>query len=120
MPPPEELSRLTRWRDMAGVALAAGIRPCAGALVVLVFALSQGLFAAGIAATFAMALGTALTTGAIAALAVFAKALALRAAGGRGMIGAVAIAGLELLAAAFVLVLGLSLLLGVWTSATAS
>jgi nickel/cobalt transporter (NicO) family protein len=120
MPPPEQLSRLTRWRDMAGVALAAGIRPCAGALVVLVFALSQGLFAAGIAATFAMALGTALTTGAIAALAVFAKALALRAAGGRGMSGAVAIAGIELLAAAFVLVLGLSLLFGVWTSATAS
>jgi nickel/cobalt exporter len=120
MPPPEELRRLTRWRDMAGVALAAGIRPCAGALVVLVFALSQGLFAAGVAATFAMALGTALTTGAIAALAVFAKAIALRVAGGRGLSGAVAIAGVELLAAAFVLVLGLSLLFGMWTSATAS
>ena len=109
MPPPEELGRLTRWRDMAGVALAAGIRPCAGALIVLVFALSQGLFAAGIAATFAMALGTALTTGAIAALAVFSKAMALRLAGGRGASGAIAIAGLELLAAAFVLVLGASL-----------
>jgi nickel/cobalt exporter len=116
MPPPEELRRLTRWRDMAGVALAAGIRPCAGALVVLVFALSQGLFAAGIAATVAMALGTALTTGAIAALAVFAKALALKVAGGRGLTGAVAVAGLELLAAAFVLVLGSSLLLGLWAS----
>ena len=50
----------------------------AGALIVLVFALAQGLFAAGIAATFAMAVGTALTTGAIAAIAVFAKNLALR------------------------------------------
>jgi len=116
MPPPEELSRLRRWRDMAGVAVAAGIRPCGGALVVLVFALSQGLFAAGVAATFAMALGTALTTGAIAALAVFAKALALRAAGGRGASGALAVAGIELLAAAFVLVLGVSLLLGAWGS----
>lgn len=112
MPPPEELSRLTRWRDMAGVALAAGIRPCAGALIVLVFSLAQGLFAAGIAATFAMALGTALTTSAIAAMAVFAKTLALRMAGGRGAIGAVAIAGIELIAAAFVLVLGASLLAG--------
>jgi ABC-type nickel/cobalt efflux system permease component RcnA len=101
---------------MAGVAVAAGIRPCGGALVVLVFALSQGLFAAGVAATFAMALGTALTTGAIAALAVFAKALALRAAGGRGASGALAVAGIELLAAAFVLVLGVSLLLGAWGS----
>ncbi|MBA1155770.1 nickel/cobalt transporter [Microvirga mediterraneensis] len=114
MPPPQELSRLTRWRDMAGVAVAAGIRPCAGALIVLVFALSQGVFAAGIAATFAMALGTALTTGAIAALAVFFKAMALRVAGGRGASGAIAIAGLELLAAAFVLVLGVSLLYGLW------
>jgi ABC-type nickel/cobalt efflux system permease component RcnA len=112
MPPPEELNRLTGLRDMAGVAVAAGIRPCAGALIVLVFALSQGLFAAGIAATFAMALGTALTTGAIAALAVFFKAMALRLAGGRGASGAIAIAGLELLAAAFVLVLGASLLYG--------
>ncbi|MBM6582678.1 nickel/cobalt transporter [Microvirga sp. BT689] len=116
LPPPEELSRLTRWRDMAGVAIAAGIRPCAGALIVLVFALSQGLFAAGIAATFAMALGTALTTSAIAALAVFFKAMALRVAGGRGASGAIAIAGLELLAAAFVLVLGASLLYGLWTT----
>jgi nickel/cobalt transporter (NicO) family protein len=113
MPLPEELNRLTRWRDMAGVALAAGIRPCAGALIVLVFSLSQGLFAAGIAATFAMALGTALTTSAIATLAVFFKAMALRIAGGRGASGAIAIAGLELLAAAFVFVLGASLLYGV-------
>lgn len=112
MPPPEELSRLSRWRDMAGVALAAGIRPCAGALIVLVFSLAQGIFAAGIAATFAMALGTALTTSAIAAIAVFAKTLALRMAGGRGATGAIAIAGLELIAAAFVLVLGASLLVG--------
>jgi ABC-type nickel/cobalt efflux system permease component RcnA len=117
MPPPEVLSRMTRWRDMAGLAIAAGIRPCAGALIVLVFALSQGLFAAGIAATFAMALGTALTTSAIAALAVFFKTMALRVAGGRGASGAIAIAGLELLASAFVLVLGASLLYGLWAAA---
>lgn len=120
IPPPDALNRMTKWRDMAGVAIAAGIRPCAGALVILVFALSQGLFAAGIAATFAMALGTAVTTGAIAALAVFAKVLALRIAGGRGASGAVAVAGLELLAAAFVLVLGSSLLFGLWASGPAS
>ena len=89
---PQELDRLTRARELAGVVLAAGMRPCAGAIVVLVFALAQGLFAAGIAATFAMALGTALTTGAIATLAVFAKALALRIAGGRGS-GETVIAG---------------------------
>jgi ABC-type nickel/cobalt efflux system permease component RcnA len=119
LPPPETLDRMTKAREVAAVVLAAGSRPCAGALVVLVFALSQGLFAAGIAATFAMALGTALTTGLIAALAVFAKTLALKVAGGRGAGGELAIAGIELLAAAFVLALGLALLFGMW-SATGS
>ena len=111
---------MRKWRDMVGVVLAAGIRPCAGAIVVLVFALSQGLFAAGVAATFAMALGTALTTGLIAALAVFAKAVAVRLARGRGAHGTRLIAGVELVAAAFVLVLGASLLAGLWTSPAAS
>jgi nickel/cobalt exporter len=120
LPPPEAIDRLTRWREVAGIVLAAGIRPCSGAVVVLVFCLSQGLLAAGIAATVAMALGTALTTGAIAALAVFAKGLALRLAGGRGATGALAVAGLELLAAAFVLVLGASLLLGMWATTSGS
>ena len=64
------------------------------------------------AATLAMAIGTALTTGLVAALAVFAKRLALRVAGGRGTRGAVVMAGVELLAAAFVLVLGATLLFG--------
>jgi nickel/cobalt transporter (NicO) family protein len=115
---PAERSR--SWRDMVGVVVAAGIRPCAGAIVVLVFALSQGVFAAGIAATFAMALGTALTTGLIAAVAVFAKSLALRLARGRGDTGTRIVAGLELGAAAFILVLGVSLLAGLWTGAAAS
>lgn len=111
LPPPSSFERKS-LREMAAVVAAAGLRPCAGALVVLVFAQSQGVLGAGIAATFAMALGTALTTGVIAALAVFSKRLALRLAGGRGAAGAVTMAGIELLAAAFVLVTGLSLLFG--------
>jgi nickel/cobalt exporter len=46
----------------------------------------------------------------------FAKALALKVAGGRGASGAIAMAGIEFLAAAFVLVLGASLLAGLWAS----
>jgi ABC-type nickel/cobalt efflux system permease component RcnA len=115
-----EVDRLTNWRDMVAVVFAAGIRPCAGALVVLVFALSQGLFAAGIAATFAMALGTALTTGLIATLAVFAKSVALRFAAKQSRYGSLAIPAVELLAAAFVLVLGASLLAGLWAGVGAS
>ena len=106
------LAQLESWRERAGVVLAAGTRPCAGAVLILVFSASQGLLAAGIAATLAMALGTALTTGTLASLAVFAKAFALRLAGGRGQAGALAVGGLELLAGAFVLVLGLAMLAG--------
>jgi nickel/cobalt exporter len=115
LPSPERLERISGLRDMMGVALGAGIRPCAGAILILVFALSQQLLWAGIAATLAMGLGTAATTSAIAALAVHAKRLALRLAGGRGTGGALLMAGLELSAAAFVLVLGLSLVTGLWS-----
>ena len=58
--------------------LAVGIRPCTGALIVLVFALVNGLLLAGIASTLAMALGTAVTVSALAALSVQAKLVALR------------------------------------------
>lgn len=120
MPSPEEMSRLRNWREMAGVIFAAGLRPCAGALIILVFAASQGLIWAGIAATFAMALGTALTTGALAAVAVFFKFTALRLAGGSSLRAARVLAGLELLAAAFVAVLGAALLLGLATGGQGS
>jgi nickel/cobalt exporter len=116
MPGPDEISRLHGWREMAGVVFAAGLRPCAGALIILVFAVSQGLLWAGVAATFAMALGTALTTGALAALAVFFKFAALKLAGGGSLRGARLIAALEVLAAAFVAMLGLALFLGLWAS----
>jgi len=107
-----EIGRSSSWRERAGIVVAAGSRPCAGAVLILVFAASQGILWAGVAAVLAMALGTALTTGLLASLAVFAKALALRLFGGRGRTGARVIGGLELLAAAFVLVIGVALLAG--------
>lgn len=116
LPGPDEIARLTGWREMAGIVLAAGLRPCAGALIVLVFANAQQLFWAGIAATFAMALGTALTTGALAALAVFFKFTALRLASGGSPRGARIIVALEVLAAAFVAVLGAALFFGLWAA----
>ncbi len=112
LPPPEQFMRLGRWREYAGVVFAAGLRPCAGALILLVFAASQGLMAPGIAAVFAMALGTAITTSLIALSAVFMKEIALRVAGGRARYAPLVSGVLELLAAAFVLVVGATLLVG--------
>ena len=58
--------------------VAVGLRPCSGAIIVLVFALAQGLFWAGVASTFVMGVGTAITVAAIATLAVGAKTVAKR------------------------------------------
>jgi ABC-type nickel/cobalt efflux system permease component RcnA len=78
----------------------------------LVFALTQGLFAAGVAATFAMALGTAVTTGALAFLAVFAKSLAMRLAAGEDSRLTLVARGFEFVAALGVLAFGVTLLFG--------
>jgi ABC-type nickel/cobalt efflux system permease component RcnA len=102
------------WRVFAGVVLAAGIRPCSGAIILLVFSLSQGLFAAGVVGALAMALGTSITTGTLASLTVFAKAMVRRLTSRGGTTGPIAFASFELLAAAFVLVLGTMLFAGVW------
>ena len=69
------------WREQLGVVLAVGLRPCSGALIVLVFALSQGLLAAGIVAVLLMGLGTAITVATLATIAVGAKGLARRIGG---------------------------------------
>ncbi|MGV3651702.1 MAG: nickel/cobalt transporter [Devosia sp.] len=107
---PQQLSG--DWREQAGVVMAAGLRPCSGALVVLVFALSQGLLPAGIFATVLMGLGTAITVGALAALAVGAKGLARRLFSGSGsaLVSSV-IWWAELLGAVIVFGFGLVLLL---------
>ncbi|MEX0627878.1 MAG: DUF1007 family protein [Cucumibacter sp.] len=76
------------WREAVGIVLAVGLRPCSGALIVLAFALAQDLLLVGIAATFVMGLGTALTVSVLAGFAVLFKGLALRAArGGNRTIG---------------------------------
>jgi ABC-type nickel/cobalt efflux system permease component RcnA len=99
------------WRGAAATVLAAGMRPCSGAIVVLTFALTQGLFMAGIAATLAMALGVAATTGALAALAVFGKDLAMRFAQRETLRAALLARSLEFAAALAVLAYGLALVL---------
>ena len=92
--------------------VAVGVRPCSGAIIVLVFALSQGLFAAGIAATIVMGLGTGLTVAALAALAVSARGFAVRLAGAESATGVRLVRGLEIVGAACVMLFGLVLLGG--------
>ncbi len=81
LPAPSDLQGEWSWRRAFAIALAVGIRPCTGAILVLVFAIGQGLWWAGVFSTFAMALGTAITVSALAALAVGSRELAKRVAG---------------------------------------
>jgi len=111
-PDPRELAGPGGWRRGLSAIFAVGVRPCSGAILVLVFALAQGLFWAGIAATFVMGLGTAITVATIAVMAVSAKDLARRLSAGREGGGALVMRGVEFAAAGLVLLFGLGLLLG--------
>ncbi|MGY3076704.1 nickel/cobalt exporter [Bradyrhizobium sp. LM6.10] len=111
-PAPSELAGPGGWGRGFGAILTVGIRPCSGAILVLVFALAQGLFWAGIAATLLMGLGTAITVAAIAVVAVSAKDIAARLSAGRDGGGALFMRGIEFAAAGLVLLFGAGLLLG--------
>jgi ABC-type nickel/cobalt efflux system permease component RcnA len=63
------------------LAFAVGVRPCSGAILVLIFSWPLGLYWAGIASVLAMGVGVFLTIAVIAALTVFAKGAAVKLAG---------------------------------------
>lgn len=109
IPDPRQLEGAWSWRKALPIALAVGVRPCTGAILVLVFAIGQGLFWAGVFATFAMALGTAVTVSALAALAVGSRELAARIGNGGGERVRM-IAGIG--GSAFVMLMGVVLFVG--------
>ncbi|MFN3744725.1 MAG: nickel/cobalt transporter [Hyphomicrobiaceae bacterium] len=113
MPDPRQLQGPWSWRQAFAIAFAVGIRPCTGAILVLVFAISQGLMWAGVFATFAMAIGTAITVSVLAALAVGSRELAMRLGGGvESPWGARVRAAAGIGGASLVLGLGLFLMIG--------
>jgi nickel/cobalt exporter len=115
-PQPEELAGPGGWRRGFLTVIAVGLRPCSGAIIVLVFALAQGLFWAGVASTFVMGLGTAITVAGIASFAVGAKSLAKRFASGRAGYGTLVLRGFEAGAACLVILVGIALLTGYMAS----
>lgn len=107
-PSPDVAAGRLDWKKAWSAVVAVGLRPCTGALIVLVFALSQGLFAAGIASAFAMALGTGFTVAALTLAAVTTRGLAVRlAATGNGEFAHHLHAAIEAGAAVVVLLFGL-------------
>jgi nickel/cobalt transporter (NicO) family protein len=111
-PEPEELAGPGGWKRGLSAIVAVGLRPCSGAILVLVFALAQGLFWTGVVSTFVMGLGTAITVAAIATIAVFARAWAKRFTDARSGYGMLAMRGIEAGAAVVIIAFGVLLLTG--------
>jgi ABC-type nickel/cobalt efflux system permease component RcnA len=81
MPSASELNQPVSLWKAVGIAFAVGLRPCTGGILVLLFSSALGLYWAGVAATFVMALGTAITVSIIASLAVKSRDMALKYSG---------------------------------------
>ena len=115
-PEPSELTGKHWLRRGLAAVVAVGLRPCSGAIIVLVFALAQGIFWIGIASTFVMGLGTAITVSAIAMLAVAARSLAGRIAATKAGGGILLLRGIETAAAFAIVIFGVLLLTGYMVS----
>lgn len=103
--------RRGRWRAALAV-LSVGIRPCSGAVLVLAFAKAAGVFVAGILATFAMAVGTAITVSSLAVAAFYSRRAALKLAGQGERLAFFAENALAALAGIVLILMGALLLAG--------
>ena len=115
-PEPAALAGTGGWKRGLAAVVAVGLRPCSGAIIVLIFALSQDLFWTGVGATLIMGLGTAMTVAAIATVAVSARGLASRVARTRAGLGMLAMRAIEVGAAALIVAFGILLLAGYMAS----
>src|SRR5262245_575556 len=111
-PEPEELGGPGGWKRGLSAIGAGGWWACSGSILVLVFALAQGLFWTGVVSTFVMAVGTAITVAAIASLAVAARAWAKHIAEARSGYGMLAMRAIEVGAAVVIIAFGTLLLTG--------
>ncbi|HEX2114615.1 MAG TPA: hypothetical protein VHM01_09450 [Alphaproteobacteria bacterium] len=103
----------TKDRTTLGLILAAGITPCASAIIVLLFALAQDALAIGIGAALVMSLGMGVTVSAVALMSIFGrKTVAVVAGHGRAAL----LIERGLAVAGSLLVIGLAgvLMLGAW------
>lgn len=114
VPPADVVARATDWKAIVGLVLSIGIRPCTGAVIVLVFAKAASVPLIGIAAVLAMSAGTALAVATLAIATVSTRNIVINlpfpatrylghAADVAAAIGGIAILviGLSLLATAF-------------------
>ena len=90
IPSVDQVESVNDWRTLVGVVLSIGMRPCSGAILVLVFSRFSGIPWAGALAVLAMSVGTAITVSALAVLSVQARGFALRLMGTNNSLAAFA------------------------------
>jgi len=76
LPTPQQMSGNVSWKTQLLVVVSMGLRPCSGAIMMLLFAKVIGVYGWGILSAAVMALGTALTISAIGLLVQQARAVA--------------------------------------------
>ncbi|CDT70030.1 conserved membrane hypothetical protein [Vibrio coralliirubri] len=112
----EAINKASTLREYAGIIVTIGVRPCTGAIMVLLFANMVGLYWMGVLSAFAMAIGTALTTSLIAMMTLTGKHLVKRylAAGNKNSNASLKAAGhyLQLFGGILLVLIGLLLMNG--------
>lgn len=100
--------------EFLGAALVSGMRPCTGALIVLLFALANGIFSVGALAVLAMGVGVALTISGVGVTAILARRGIIRLSGTGENVGLLSRAPkfLSILGSVAVLLIGLLLFAG--------
>lgn len=78
LPTDQQLQAGSDWRTQATIVLAMGLRPCSGAIMVLLFSKVIGVYVWGVLSALMMALGTSITVSLIGLLVFYSRAVAVK------------------------------------------
>ncbi|MDG2057259.1 MAG: hypothetical protein P8J82_08330 [Tateyamaria sp.] len=107
-PSVDQVAGLTSWRDAVVIVVSVAMRPCTGAVFLLILCFGLGIPLAGIIGAMVMGLGTASVTVLVAILAVGTRRSALAGWSGSGAVRAIAL--IEIVAGAVIAVIATTLL----------